>query len=150
MKSFGYSLYTPLYAIADEGKDWAQYELGCRYLNGSHCFDKNLPEGVRYIRMAAEKGYAGAQALLGAYYRKGLGVPQDWDKSFHWYLLAANQGYAPAQHNVGNAFKNGQGVDKDIDQACIWWQKSADLGCHEAQYNLGKHANVFMNQFDVC
>ena len=101
MKSFGYSLYTPLYAIADEGKDWAQYQLGMRYLYGSEVLDMNLPKGVRYVQMTAEKGYAKAQNDLGYMYAGGRGVPQDWDKSFHWYLLAANQGYAPAQHNVG-------------------------------------------------
>jgi hypothetical protein len=52
------TVYTPLYAIADEGKDWAQYQLGCRYLKGiAGGFDMNFPEGVRYIQMAAEKGY---------------------------------------------------------------------------------------------
>jgi localization factor PodJL len=71
MKSFGHSLYTPLYAIADEGKDWAQYELGLRYRDGSHGFVMHLPEGVRYIQMAAEKGYARAQWSLGALYDGG-------------------------------------------------------------------------------
>ncbi len=150
MKSFGYSLCTSLYAIADEGNDWAQYQLGWRYRDGSDGFDMNLPEGVRYMQMAAEKGYAPAQNDLGFMYHEGRGVPQDWDKSFHWYLLAANQGYAAAQYNFGCAYYYGRGVDKDIDQAFIWWQKSADLGYHGAQYNLGKHVNVFMHQFDVC
>ncbi len=150
MKSFGYSLCTPLYAIADEGKDWAQFQLGCRYFNGSHGFDINLPECVRYMQMAAEKGYTPAQLSLGGMYGEGEGVPQDWDKSFHWYLLAAHQGYAAAQDNVGRAYYFGKGVDKDIDQAFMWWQKSADAGFIEAQYNLGKHVNVFMHQFDVC
>jgi TPR repeat protein len=151
MKSFRHSLYTPLYAIADEGKDWAEYYLGMRYLDGSHGFNMNLPEGVRYMQMAAEKEYAPAQCELGVIYDKGQGVPQDWDKVFHWSLLAANQGHATAQYYVGLAYyEGGLGVDKDIDQAFIWWQISADLGFHEAQYNLGKHANVFMHQFDVC
>ncbi len=152
MKSFGHSLYTPLlYAIADEGKDWAQCILGFRYLNGSEGFDMNLPEGVRYMQMAAEKGFAPAQYKLGSMYDKGQGVPQDWEQSFHWYLQAANQGNAIAQFNVGNAyFIGGQGVNKDIDQAFIWLKKSADIGYYGAQYNVGKHVNVFMHPFDVC
>jgi len=150
MKSFRHSLYTLLYAIADEGKDWAQYQLGCRYLYGCHGFDINLPECVRYMQMAVEKGYASAQYGLGHLYDKGQGVPQDWEQSFHWSLLAANQGYAKAQYAVGCAYFDGEGVDKDIDQAFIWWKKSADLGFHRAQYNLGKHVNVFMHPFDVC
>jgi TPR repeat protein len=151
MKSCRHSLYTPLYATADEGKDWAQYEVGGRYLNGSCGLDMNLPEGVRYMQTAAEKGYAPAESRLGVMYHEGEGVPQDWDKAFHWYLQAANQGYAKAQYNVGHAYyEGGQGVDKDIDQAFIWWKKSAYLGFHMAQYNLGKRGNVFMHQLDVC
>ncbi len=150
MKSFGHSLYTLLYAIADEGKDWAQYVLGHRYLNGSHGFDINLPEGVRYMQIAADKGYASAQCELGAMYVDGEGVAQDWEQSFYWSLLAANQGYAKAQFNVGRAYYHGEGVDKDIDQAFIWFKKSADLGFHRAQFVLGKHVNVFMHPFDVC
>jgi TPR repeat protein len=75
MKSFRHSLYTPLYIIADEGKDWAEYYLGMRYLNGSHGFDINLPDGVRYMRMVAEKGYVPAQSILGLMYGKGRVVP---------------------------------------------------------------------------
>jgi TPR repeat protein len=150
MKSFGHSLYTPLYAIADEGKDWAQLELGIRYMYGMSGFVVNLPEGVRYTRMAAEKGYAPAQCELGVMYGLARGVPKDMYKAFHWFLLAANQGYAKAQCNVGNFYYDFEGVDQDIDNAFIWWKKSADLGYEEAQYNLGKHANVFMHRFDMC
>ena len=75
MKSFRHSLYTPLYAAADEGKDWAQYELGMRYRDGSDGFDMNLPEGVRYVQMAAEKGFARAQYSLGAMHGKVQGFP---------------------------------------------------------------------------
>ncbi len=148
MKLFGHSLFTPIYAIADEGKDWAQYQLGNRYLHGSHGFDMNLPEGVWYMRMAAEKGYAPAQCEL--MYGNSRGVPQDWDKSFHRSLMAANQGCAAAQHNVGKAYyEGGRGVVKDIDQAFIWMNK-ADLGYHIAQYTLCELPNVLTHQFDVC
>jgi TPR repeat protein len=150
MKSCRHSLSTPLHAIADEGKDWAQYQLGSRYLIGSHGFDMNLPEGVRYVQMAAEKGYAPAQCELGALYVEGRGVPQDGESALHWSLLAANQGYARAQYDVGLDYYYGERVDKDIDQAFIWWKKSADLGYHMAQHNLGKHENVLMHRFDVC
>ena len=127
-----------LYAIADEGKGWAQYYLGMKYLHGTVGFDKNVPEGVKYIQMAADKGYAKAQNSLGLMYAEGEGVPQNSEKSFHWHLKAAHQGHALAQNNVGYAYYNGvEGVDKNIDQAFIWYQKSADLGCDVAQFNLG-------------
>ena len=145
-----YLLYTPYVYTADEGKDWAQFNLGITYLRGEDGFDKNLPEAAKYTQMAVEKGYVRAQYQLGYLYEEGLGVPQDWEKSFHWYLKAANQGYAMAQNNVGTAFYLGKGIEKDMDQAFIWYKKSADLGDDVAQYNLGKNESVYMYHIAVC
>ena len=123
---------------------WAIYELGLNYLDGDDGFDKNLPEGVRYIRMAAERGYAKAQNQLGVMYEKGEGVPQDMKKSFDLTMQAAVQGLARAQCNIGNKYYNGLGVDKDVNQSFIWYKKSADQGHTQAQYNLGNRVNVFI------
>ena len=120
------------------------YQLGLRYKYGSFGFDKNLPKGVRYIRMAADRGYAKAQSDLGYMYDNGEGVPQDKKKSFDLYMQAAVQGLASAQYNVGNGYYDGEGVDKDVNQSFIWYKKSADQGYTNAQYNLGKSANVFI------
>ena len=114
------------------------------YINGDDGFAKNLPEGVKYIRMAAERGYANAQNQLGVIYKKGEGVPQDMKKSFDLYMQAAVQGRAAAQYNVGGAYYNGDGVDKDLDQSFIWFKKSAEQGHTDAQYNLGNSVNVLM------
>ena len=119
-------------------------ELGVRYRDGRSGFDKNLPEGVRYIRMAAEKGYAKAQYQLGVLYGIGEGVPQDKKKSFDLYMQAAVQGLAIAQYNVGFGYYFGEGVDKDLNQSFIWFKKSADQGNTHAQYNLGKSVYVFI------
>ena len=118
--------------------------LGMNYIYGVAGFDKNLPEGVRYIRMAAERGYARAQSQLGYLYARGEGVPQDEKKAFDLYMQAAVQGLAGAQLNVGSAYHYGKGVDKDVDQSFIWYKKSADQGDTDAQFNLGKSVYVFI------
>ena len=115
-----------------------------RYIEGVEGFDKNLPEGVKYIRMAAERGYAKAQCELGYFYEKGLGVPQDMKKSFDLNMQAAVQGNAIAQHNVGNKYYKGEGVDKDVNQSFTWCKKSADQGYTDAQFRLGKSVYVFI------
>ena len=120
------------------------FELGMNYKYGVEGFDKNLPEGVRYIRMAAERGYAKAQNALGYMYAKGEGVPQDTKKSFGLYMQAAVQGLAGAQYNVGNKYYYGVGVDKDVNQSFIWCKKAADQGYSNAQYFLGNRVNVFI------
>ena len=137
-------IFTLLYTTAEEGKLWAIYHLGMSYRDGVEGFDKNLPKGVRYIRMAAEKGYALAQSELGVMYSKGVGVPRDMKKSFDLYMQAAVQGEAIAQLNVGNRYHKGEGVDKDVNQSFIWCKKSADQGHTNAQYNLGNNVYVFI------
>ena len=113
-------------------------------MEGMYGFDKNLPEGVKYIRMGAERGYAKAQNDLGVMYDNGNGVPQDTKKAFDLCMQAAVQGLATAQHNVGYAYYSGEGVDKDVNQSFIWYKKSAEQGYTNAQYNLGKSVNVLM------
>ena len=54
-------------------------------------------EAVRWYRLAAEQGNAGAQLNLGAMYSNGEGVPQDDAEAVRWYRLAAEQGNAGAQ-----------------------------------------------------
>ena len=113
-------------------------------MEGIDGFDKNLPEGVKYIRMAAERGYAKAQSELGYMYSNGEGVPRDMKKAFDLYMQAAVQGLAMAQYNVGFFCYLGEGVDKDVNQSFIWFKKSADQGFTQAQYLLGNRVHVFI------
>jgi TPR repeat protein len=47
---------------------------------------------LRLIRPLAEQGDANAQYILGVFYNTGLGVPQDYVRSYMWLNLAAKQG----------------------------------------------------------
>ena len=114
------------------------------YIDGDDGFDKNLPEGVRYIRMAAEKGYAKAQYQMGYMYAMGEGCPRDTKKAVDLYMQAAVQGLARAQNNVGLAYEAGKGVDIDVKQSFIWYKNAADQGHSYAQYNLGNNVDVFI------
>ena len=137
-------IFTLSYTTAEEGKIWAMYTLGMNYRDGDYGFDKNLPEALKYIRMAAERGYAKAQCDLGYMYSKGEGVPQDMKKAFDLYMQAAVQGLATAQYNVGNAYYGGEGVDKDVNQSFIWYKKAAEQGYTFAQYNLGNSVKLII------
>ena len=136
--------------IAEEGKLWAQVQVGIRYLRGIQGFDKNVAEGVRYIRMAAEGGDVEAKYSLGIFYYEGEGVSQDYNIALDWLRQAADEGYAPAQYSLGFMYYNGLGVDKDYKEALIWWKKAADQGFDEAQYRLGKDVNMFMILCTTC
>jgi TPR repeat protein len=90
-------------------------------------------EALRLFRLAADKGWAEAQAAVGYVYFNGLaGVPQSYDEAFTWYYRAAAQGHAPAQSELGGLYANGQGIPQDYVRAHMWFNLAAAQGYQEA------------------
>jgi hypothetical protein len=81
---------------AEQGLDYAQYELGCCYYSGRGV-EQNYTEAVKWYRKAAEQGNYSAQTMLGWCYEKGRGVEQSYSEAAKWYRKAADQGHARAQ-----------------------------------------------------
>ncbi|MDA8561688.1 sel1 repeat family protein [Gammaproteobacteria bacterium] len=75
--------------------------------------------------------------LIGLCYFSGLGVIQDYVKSFAQYKLAADQGFAPCQNRIGYCYQHGYGVDKSIENAVKWYSLAAKQGYVSAQNQLG-------------
>ena len=94
-------------------------------------------EAVRWYRLGAEQGYAGAQFNLGVMYDRGKGVPEDDVEAVRWYRLAAEQGDADAQSNLGVKYANGEGVPEDDVEAVRWYRLAAEQGYAGAQLYLG-------------
>ena len=90
---------------------------------------------MRWYRLAAEQGDAGAQNNLGNMYRKGEGVPEDDAEAVRWYRLAAEQGDAGAQSNLGVRYATGEGVPEDDVQAYAWFSIAAAQGDELAKEN---------------
>ena len=114
----------------------AQTNIGVAYLQGND-IAKNGVEAEKWIRKAADCGYAHAQRNLGVMYASGDGVAKDSTQAMNWYRLAADQGDADAQNNLGVMYASGDGVPSDGAKAAIWFHKSALQGQVEAQRNLG-------------
>jgi TPR repeat protein len=58
---------------------------------------------LKWLRLAAEQGFAGAQNDIGAAFAKGLlGLKQDLSEARKWYTLAAQNGSATAQNNLAD------------------------------------------------
>jgi TPR repeat protein len=57
---------------------------------------QDYAEAIKWYRLAAEQGDAGAQSNLGAMYANDEGVPQDRTKAARLFQLAADQGNATA------------------------------------------------------
>jgi len=92
---------------------------------------------VGSVRKEAEQGDATAQFELGAAYRNGRGVSQDYAESVRWYRKAAELGNTAAQLQLGTDYDDGHGVSKDCTEAARWYLKAAEQGSARAQAKLG-------------
>ena len=124
-------------AGAEKGFDYAQFDLGCMYLDGDGV-PQDFVEAVKWFRKSADQGYSRAQSSLGSMYEYGRGVPQDFVEATKWYSKAANQGNAVAQNNLGVIFTDGKFSPKDYLKAVELFRSSANQGNVEALRNLGR------------
>lgn len=122
--------------LANAGNATALTILGLRAADGINGAPVNLPEAVKFLTQAAEKGQAVAQYRLGTLYERGQGVAADGVKAVHWYGLAAAQGNRKAMHNLAVAHASGIGGKKNMAEAARWFAKAASLGLSDSQFNL--------------
>ena len=97
----------------------------------------NYSEALRWYRLAAVQGYAGAQNNLAAMHEQGLGVVKKDITAAHWYRLAAEQGNGQAQHSLGLMYKKGRGVPQYIEEAAKWILMAAEGGHRSAFSQIG-------------
>jgi len=119
--------------LASAGNPAALTILGLRALEGQQV---NLPDAVKFLTQAAEKGQAVAQYRLGTLYERGQGVAADPAKAVHWYELSANQGNRKAMHNLAVSYASGAGGKKNMTESARWFAKAATLGLADSQFNL--------------
>ncbi|MDQ6969037.1 MAG: tetratricopeptide repeat protein, partial [Mariprofundus sp.] len=86
--------------------------------------------------IAARKGDAYAQNIIGVSYASGDGVALDSKAALLWFRKSAAQGFAKAQSNLGLAYLDGAGVSRDQAAANHWWTLAAAQGEPHAQFNL--------------
>jgi len=85
--------------FADDGRAWAQSDLGSLYEDGL-VLPRNYTDAVYWYRSAAEQGYPGAQTNLGMMYARGRGVANSRRSAIEWFQRAAKQGDSVAQRNL--------------------------------------------------
>lgn len=89
---------------------------------------KNGSEAVKWMRMAAEQGYAISQSDLGLRYQFGINVALDKAEAAKWNRKAAEQGVHGAQRFLGLLYKSGEGVEKDEAEAYKWLFLASETG----------------------
>jgi TPR repeat protein len=100
------------------------HELFKAYMTGDGVA-QDAATAVRWLKKAAELGYAEAQADLADVLRKIDGNPNE---AFYWDKKAAEQGFARSQHNLGICFKKGIGTPVNHEMSIFWYQKAEQNG----------------------
>jgi TPR repeat protein len=124
------------FAAATIGELASQNAAGLAYLNGIGV-EKNEKLAYRWFRLAAENGFAEAQANLGYMYLYGKGVSPNYFEALDWYNKAAAASNASAQYGLYIMYINGFGVKRNKQQAIEWLKRSAEGGLPAAQTQLG-------------
>ena len=77
---------------------------------------------------AARSGNAEAEELIGIMYAMGLGVEQDYERAFEWYLRAAMKGHPGAQSGVAWYYEVGA-ASKRKSLHCLVWSRYGGPQC---------------------
>lgn len=85
--------------FANEGRAWAQSDLGSLYEDGL-VLSKDISKALYWYRLSANQGYAGAQTNLGVMYANGIGVSANQRIAISWFKKAARQGDIAAKRNL--------------------------------------------------
>jgi TPR repeat protein len=93
--------------------------------SGEKIIDENIPEAIKWLRLAADNGDLRAHDLLWrAYLHKGN---VDEEKALTYLLIAAKNGVTNAQRFLGICYMNGSilPVSKNYSEGIKWLRKPA-------------------------
>ena len=91
-----------------------------------------------WVRMAAERGHAGAQTALGDFHRNALGgIDKDELAAVRWYRKSAEQGHHAGQRELGLVYLHGNGIPEDKAAGMRWLRMAAEAGDAHAAFVLG-------------
>ncbi|MFI3163982.1 MAG: tetratricopeptide repeat protein [Bacillota bacterium] len=117
---------------AEQGHNYAQFRIGASYLFGDDVNEKDVEQGIGWIKKSAENENSNAQYVLALCYCEGIGVDADDKAAFEMFELSSSQGYADAQYSLGLFYRDGVAVGKDIQKARELWKMAASQGHEEA------------------
>lgn len=134
----------------------SQHLLGLYYLNG-YGTEKDINIGLKWLKVAAERGYLGAQYQLGlCYFEEKFGI-KNLQEAMKWFSLAAEQGYEDFSDAVLNSmisffFSDAERGDikskyvigfcyymkEDYFGALRWLREAANYEYAAAEYLIGQ------------
>jgi TPR repeat protein len=118
---------------AEAGYPLAQCESGYKHENPMNREPANMPEAVRWYRLAAGQGNAWGQFYLGRCYLESRGVEWSEEKALELMRQAADQDNAQALFKLAELYARGIGEPRDAsDRPMRLLQRAARAGCERA------------------
>lgn len=125
-----------LRALAEGGDVDRQAGLGAALLFGRGV-PKDEAEGIKWLKLAADKGQPIAEYFLGHAYLGGLGVAKDPAQALALFKRAAERGQANAMVTLAQLYHAGEVVERNPAEAAKWAKRAAEKGDREGQRILG-------------
>ena len=98
--------------------------LDCSELSLRSCIE----QAIKDLKNKAEGGDRLAQEFLAKMHYEGVGVEEDKEEAYKWWLAAANQGLYTALFHLADSYYEGVGVDQDKEEAYKLGSQVANLG----------------------
>jgi uncharacterized protein len=99
----------------------------------SHYAVRDYDRALTDFRVLADRGSAGAQAMIGHLYERGEGVQPSPARAALWFQRAAERGFAPAQIRLADKLIAGDGMVADTVRAAMWLMLAAERGDDNAK-----------------
>ena len=146
-------------AIHDLGKLYSTEKLGTKDKEKSFAYYKEALQGFMEIEPDSdfifphEPKYEGQIVKpvdmrsyvwyrIGKMHCYGLGIEQDYEKAFEWFLKSAQEDNKFAQYSLANLYYYGNGLEKDLSQAFLWYQRSSAQGQPYASYAVAQMYSI--------
>ncbi|KAJ3190333.1 hypothetical protein HDU85_000629 [Gaertneriomyces sp. JEL0708] len=81
---------------------------------------------------------AGANAMLGEWYRRGIGCGADFNRAFKYYKRATELGDATAHQHLADMYEKGAGIHRDEGMAFLYYRKAAEKGNVKGMYKTAR------------
>lgn len=108
------------------------YKAACKYEAAE------ILLAFRYLKLAAKKGHAHAQAVVGSFYIEGDIVAKNVEEGLYWLEKSREQEEEYAYYYLGIMYMEGKDIPQDIQKAEAYLRKAKQLGSKEAKEELEK------------
>lgn len=103
------------------------HDLADRLIDGPG-LERDVRAGLRWMRRAADEGYAAAYTYLGVLHWYGKHVDRDHGRALDMYRRASALGDPYGTANIGFALLEGEGIERDVERGLSMIERAGEEG----------------------